>query len=421
MKSERFTAAFFMSVLIMFMCLALYGGFSKKLSNIQTTNQIDWENLYPFDGEKDHYVPPSKPSILGKIYQYVKIRADKYTTENLPERFRFVEIARIYEGLTVWNFASIFDYNAVVGLHDGYLSAYTTSKDVSESAEAAASLDEFCKSLGIDYMYVNIPSKICVSEDRDISGTLDYVNQNADRFLQMLKTSGVKYYDLRAELHKEGMNHHKAFYRTDHHWKPETGLWAAKYILQVLKDDYGWDTKPEMLAPENFEYVIYPDWFLGSSGKKLTLLRTTPEDFTLIYPKFTTQFRFEVPVTKIDTIGDFAVIYNMAHVSRKDYYNMNPYGAYKYGDQPLSKIHNMLNTGERKVLILHDSMSTCMIPFIALGIEKTDDIDLRQFTGSLRTYIKTTRPDLVITAYNSSMIGLTTKSARPNNKMYDFR
>ena len=263
--------------------------------------------------------------------------------------------------------------------------------------------------------------KICASEDQDISGILDHSHQNADRFLDEISKAGVKYYDFRKILHADGMNHHEAFFRTDHHWKPETGLWAAKHILEILRDDYGWDVDPAILNPDRFEYKVYPKWFLGSQGKKITLVCAKPEDFTMIYPKFKTLIRFEVPTQEIDTSGDFSVTYEMFHVESKDYYGRNPYGAYKYADQPLTKIHNLLNHNGKKILILHESMFNCVIPFAALGIEYTDEIDLRSFTGSLRSYIKSSKPDIVITAYNTERPGTTTAAAPPNNKFYDFR
>jgi len=230
-----------------------------------------------------------------------------------------------------------------------------------------------------------------------------------------------RYYDFRKILHAEGMKHHEAFFRTDHHWKPETGLWAAKHILEFLRDDYGWRVEPEILNPDRFEHKVYPEWFLGSQGKKLSLLRVKPDDFTMLYPKFRTFIHYEAPHEGVNISGDFSVTYYMKSVERKDYYGLSPYGAYKYGDQPLDMIHNLLNHDGKKILVIHDSMFNCVIPLIALGVEEVHGMDLRHFTGSLRSYIKATKPDMVITAYYTNSVGRSSKSMRPNNRMYDFR
>ena len=398
-KQHKLCAYIFVITIMYLMCSVLL-----KVSSIQSVRMqqeiwIDWEKLYPFEVQEEKYTSSSRKSKLYKLYSYVKQKVWKYSTTELHQRFQFVGVAKKYEDIIGWNFASFSDYNGVVKLAEDYLASYTASKDTSKSAGAFIDLGKFCRNAGIEYLYVNYPGKICIYEDANISGILDFSNQNTDSFLQRLEANGIRYYDMRKALHDDGLKHHQAFFRTDHHWKPETGLWAARHILQFMRDFYGLNTKPEMLVTQNFKYVIYPDWFLGSQGKKVTLLQTKPEDFTLIYPKFDTQFRFEVPVLGIDVSGDFSVTYDMKHVETKDYYNTSPYLTYKYGDRSLTRIHNLLNNDGVKVLFIHDSMSDCVVPFIALGIETTESIDLRFFTGSIMSYIKSSRPDVVISAY----------------------
>ena len=362
-------------------------------------------------------MPEEKQSVI----DFVKEKIENYTSNKIAGRYAIIEAGKMYEELIGWNMAAAQGYNPVIKLNDGYLSGLVVSRDVSENAEAVKGLSDFCHSLGIDYMYINYPAKICVSQDKDISGTLDFTNQNADRLLDALKKSGVRAYDFRKTLHDDGMKHHEAFFRTDHHWKPETGLWAAKHILQILRDDYGWDVEPEILKPENFEYVVYPEWFLGSQGKKLTLSRTKPDDFTMIYPKFPTHLHFEIPSRGIDTSGDFTVTYEMSKVETRDYYNLSPSGAYNHGRSPVCTLENMITDNNMKAMLIYDSFSISVIPFLALAVKHIEIVDLRQFTGSLRSYIVSSKPDIVITAYYSEMPGCTLSSQYPGNKLYDFR
>ena len=418
MKMKRFTTIFFLSTIMIFMCLVPFSIARRavdKLTEHDGGVNIDWEKLYPFEESRD-IVQEVKTSLI----QYIKEKVENYTSHKLAGSHAIIGAAKSYEEFIGWNMAAAQDYNPVIKLSDGYLAGLVVSKDITENANAVKELSDFCRSLGIDYLYVNYPAKICVSQDKDISGMLDFSNQNADNLLYMLRESGVRAYDLREILHNEGMNHHEAFFRTDHHWRPETGLWAARHILEILRDIYGWNVKPEILNPDSFEYKVYPEWFLGSQGTKLTLARTKPDDFTMIYPKFSTHLRFEILSRGIDVSGDFSIFYEMSLVERKDY-SLNTYAAYKYADQPLDKIHNLLNHNGKKLLIIHDSMSNCVIPFIALDIENIDEIDLRHFTGSVRNYITSTRPDAVITAYHSGVPGRTLADNYPNNKLYDFR
>ena len=306
-------------------------------------------------------------------------------------------------------------YNPVVKLKDGYLTSFTPSRDVTQDALSTLELADFCESLDIKFLYINLPNKICVSEDKDISGFLDFSNQNADKFLNLLKNLGVKCYDMRKILHDQGMNHHEAFFRTDHHWKPETGLWAAREILKFLHNDYNWPVNPEILNPENFDKVIYRDWFLGSEGKKLTLEQTKPDDISLLYPKFENRLNYEIPQSEINISGDFSIIYDMSRIQSRDYYNLNPYATYDYANKALKKFTNLLTGYDKKLLFIHDSFANSVIPFLALEVKNIDEIDLGQFTGSVKTFIKSERPDIVIVTYYAAQLGYS------NNRLFDFR
>lgn len=427
-KTAYVTSIIFLCVIIGFMFSTVCVYATKKANDFInpsdeeiTSNEIkiDWEAMYPFESGNVKE-ETKKENIFERMYLHVKRKCEEYTSKRLAGYDSIVDTAKMYEEKLQWNITPFYEYNGVVKLRDGHLTTYTNSVDITANAEATIELAEFCRQRGIDFFYANLPVKICIHEDRNISGVLDFVNKNADRFLAMLDASEVRNYDFRKLLHEDGMNHHEAFYVTDHHWKAETGLWAARHILRILHDDYGYDVNPDVLNPDRFDYVIYPEWFLGSHGKKIKLERTHPDDFTMIYPKFKTLMRYEIPGKEIDTSGDFSVTYNMEAVESKDYYNKNPYGAYNYGDKSLIKIDNLMNTNGRRILIVHDSFSNSLVPFMAMGIQYTHSIDVRNFTGSLRSYISKHKPDLLIVAYHS---GVTSSSMNLelHNSMYDFR
>ncbi|MBR1438052.1 MAG: hypothetical protein IJ587_05885 [Synergistaceae bacterium] len=414
MKPERFTAWVFVAVIAFFMVLAPTSFAVNKVDNYGKYEKIDWEKLYPFAEKMSNSV--SKKETL---YEYLKDRIQSYTSDYLIGYDKIVEASKRYEDLAGWNMASVFDYNAVVKLKDGYFTGYTMSLDVAPDAASVKEFADFCAGKGIDFMYINFPTKICVSEDSDIAGKLDFANQNADRFLALLKDSGVRCYDFRKALHEDGMKHHESFFVTDHHWKPETGLWATGHILRILRDDLGWNVNPEILSPENFEYVVYPEWFLGSQGKKVTLVRAKPEDFTMIYPKYTVNLEYNVPCLNFLVSGDFRVSYGMEDVETKDYYNKDPFRAYNHGRRDFIRIQNRSVGNDKKLLVVYDSFSNAVIPFLAIEIAYINTVDLRQFTGSLRTFIEMTKPDAVIVEYNATAPGR--MFADTYSEVFDFR
>ena len=419
MRAKRFTAVFFLSMLAWFMCMVFAGMAMRAAEKVTAASNevnevnIDWEKLYPFEESAD-YRPEPKES----MFAYIKEKLEQYTSEKIAGRFTIIKAAKTYEEFICWNMASIQGYNPVIKLHDGYLSNLVESRDISENAQAVKELDNFCRELSIECSYINLPTKICPSEDQDISGIIDYANQNTDRFLEAIGRSGVKYYDLRRILHEDGMNHHEAFFRTDHHWKPETGLWAAKHILEFLRDDYGWKVDPEILNPDKFERKVYPEWFLGSHGKKVTHIRTKPDDITLLTPKYPTFLHIEIPNKKVNLSGDFSVTYDMNKIKKRDYYNLSSFGAYNHGRNPLCIIENLIAGNNRKFMLIYDSFSDAVIPFLALGISKVYAVDLRSFTGSLKTCIKTFKPDALAVIYYSEFPGTTSIY---DKQLYDFR
>lgn len=439
MKAERFTAGVFVFLIGIMMFLSLssiairfYDKMTDKNNSdmaLGISKNIAWAELYPFKeagmNVKSHEKLSSFMSYFHYIAGHIKHKLDHYTSTLLMGYDKIVAMAKKYEDTIAWNMVPVSEYNAVIKLKDGYLTSYTMSLDITHDAEAVKGLSDFCEERGIDFMYINFPAKICKSEDKEISGVLDFTNQNADKLLDMLKEAGVKNYDFRKNLHEAGMKHHESFYVTDHHWKTETGLWAAGEILKILRDDWGWNVKPEILSPEKFDYVIYRDWFLGSQGKKMTLARTHPEDFTMIYPKFETRLHIKIPAVGVNVSGDFIGFYNMEQLKERDHYKLSAYHAYSYGDQALIISDNEFSSNTKRLLVIHDSFSDCVIPFLSLGVRHLDAIDLRHFTGSLKRFVESEKPDAVIVQYNSTMPGRTANShpsaTKEAKKLYDFR
>ncbi len=380
----------------------------------ENTDDTDWAKLYPFENEKSENKEQHKTG-ENAIIKYAKkiknaltysdTKINKFFTKNLFGYSQLVYGSNIYKSLICWNFTPFAEYNNIVKTDDNYFYEQLQSRDVSESITSTIELSKYCNDKDVKFLYVQIPSKISKYDDLDISGVTDFSNQNADSFLSALNESGVNTLDLREEIHKEGLVHHDLFFETDHHWKGETGLWAAEKILTKMRD-LDFDTNPDLLSPDNFEFDVYKDWFLGSQGKKATLARAKPDDFTLIYPKSKSMFHYAIPTLGIDETDELSVMYDMEKIEKRDYMHANPYGGYNHGDNALTEIENKLIDNDYNVLLVHDSFANCVIPFMALDIKNLHALDLRFFNGSLRSYIKENKPDIVIVAYPCNNLGI---------------
>ena len=434
-KAERFFTLFFLSAILFFMAtiglrtftrdvlvrhlhvknrfteLVLFDGFSEP----STQKTIDWKKYYPFPenakqetGGADN---ESRESLTGKIVSKYDEKVSKFekdietrTTDYLIFYQELTELAKKYEDFLQWNYVAYSEYNGIVQLGDGYLTTISAKQDMTELSEPTIGLAHLCENLNIDFLYVNAPKKICEYEDKDVSGVTDFANQNADQFLFDLRSAEVDVCDLRELLHEEGLKHHAMFFVTDHHWRPETGLWASRKIAERLNQDYGFHFDLSRVNDANYRTVIYPEWFLGSLGKKVTLARTSPEDFTLLYPKFETNLHYEIMSEEIDADGDYSILYDMEPVSVRSYYKKDPYCVYTYANQPLERITNKDIDEDKRILFIQDSFGNAVTPFLAMGIRHVDSIDLRYFTGSVESLIRETKPDIVIVLYSANTL-----------------
>lgn len=382
----------------------------------------DWESLYPFHNDNANAgidnIKPQIFDVYSKRIQSIEGKIQTYVTDFLIGYNKIVELASKYEHVIQWDYAPYGEYNAVVTLPDGYLCTYAEKRDISSEAANAVSFAEYCSQNGIDFVYAQAPCKISETQDKTISGVVDFSNQNADALIERLRQEGIDVYDFRSQIDAEGLDHHSLFYRTDHHWLAETGLWASRHILEYLRQQYGYDVDTTLLDQERFTSTLYPSWFLGSQGKKVTLSVTAPDDFSLLYPTYDTEMHFSIPDAAVDLYGDFSIIYDMYQVNEIDYYGKNPYNAYMYGNHALARFENNLATNDIRLLFIHDSFGDCVLPFVSLGVKYVDSLDIRNFTGSVQCFIEEDKPDAVIVLYNPSSVN---SDGDLHKATFDFR
>ncbi|MDR1399537.1 MAG: hypothetical protein LBJ41_06430 [Treponema sp.] len=377
------------------------------LIGFNTTLQINWAQRYPFL-KRDDVVRINRIDTFKSKVAALEKKIEQYTGEQLAGRVFFVESAVRLENALAWTLNE-----NIVDLGDGFITELIKQKDAGPCADGLADLHNFLSALNIDLLYVQSPHKIC--KDDTISGINDFSNTNVDALLSVLSTRHIPYLDVRETLHQENLDHHSLFYKTDHHWKAETGLWASGVIAKYLNAHNGFSIDTALFSPDRYRYEVYEKWFLGSVGRKVTLINAEPEDCTFIYPKEETDLSFQILSRNIDTRGAFDVIYDYRQVEMKDYYTHVPYSAYTYADNALITMQNHKRFDGKRVLFIKDSFVNVVAPFFALGVEYVDVLDLRQFNGSVKNYIEQTKPDTVIVMYNPSAM------TNETHNMFDFR
>ena len=376
---------------------------------------IDWNNLYPFQDQAapkaaNSTASPAQTGFLTKWRNKAKAisKAENSLEKNsIYQMLAFHPLVELNSFVTTKFGKVIFPNEDVFQLKNGY---WTFKNDriseaaTEQTADNIASLNQYCLKEGSHFLYVQTPYKICEQDPEIPDGAENYGNQNYDSILAALKKREVPSFDLRAQIRAENLNHYSMFYVTDHHWKVESAFWASGEIVRKLNTLF--DSKLDVSNTGKSLYLTktYPDWFLGSIGRRVSLGCAKPEDFSILLPTFKTSLNIQVPNAEINKTGSFAdVIYNKKALETKDYYNASCYESQLYGNQPLTQIRNEKNPNGPKILVLGDSFSLALVPYLSLTANETDLIDFRRdqgnFSGSIQAYINQTKPDVVLLAY----------------------
>ena len=114
--------------------------------------------------------------------------------------------------------------------------------------------------------------------------------------------------------------------------------------------------------------------------------------------------------------------YRQIAETEEHYYtdNIDAYYCVTWKLDALGVIHNKLqklNKG-KKVLIIQDSFGCYTSTYLALGLEEVHLVYLPEFSGSIRTYIREVKPDVVLMLYTSSKANKSEVDS--NSKFFDL-
>lgn len=311
--------------------------------------------------------------------------------------------------------------NERVKLDNGHLTYTIPKENIGGFAENTIAFKNVLEKQGIPFLYVNAPFKIHEVDKQLPVGVEDYSNENTDEFLSYIDELGVDVLDLRDCIADEGLDHYSLFYKTDHHWKAETGFWAAGKISDRLAQiNSSFAANPDLWNPSNYSFDVYEDPFLGSSGVRVGEVYAGVDYMTLITPNFKTELTFSVESEDIYREGNFSDVFLFReHLTAENLLKSTGYAVYCNGIHDILKIKNY-GTGidgtcqPRKVLLINDSFGNVVTPFLSLAFEQTHVLDLRLFEGNLMDYVDEYDPDAVLIIYNPGAYN------DDNREMFDF-
>lgn len=258
------------------------------------------------------------------------------------------------------------------------------------------------------FIYMMPPDKYVKSYTKLPYGIpYDYANETADVFLNLLNKNKVDTIDLRENLTKSGIPENQLFYKTDHHWTTQTAFWEFGQLVNTLKKQYGVNIDEDgfYTNKNNYNFITYKNATVGSMGRKTGITYSGVDDFTLIYPKFATNYNFycKTGSQEFSLNGRFeeALLTVSPFTTNKGMYSLeaDKYSSYLFGNRGIVHITNKDNPNGPKVLFVKDSYTVPLAAFLSTVCSDVYLVDPRYYTGSIPNYINSVKTDFVFVSF----------------------
>lgn len=200
----------------------------------------------------------------------------------------------------------------------------------------------------------------------------------------------------------EHYNTEDIFYYTDHHWTTYAGLLSARSIIHHLNNNKI-QFDEDLLEDDNFSFIKYEECWIGETGKYVSRTWANKrDDYLLIEPEFLTDLQYRVPGHNIEKTGDFDClldkeIYNEYGLN---YNSPSWHYSYLFSNYDYAELINKNVQNGKRILLIKDSFSMVIAPFLIIPSEKVIMWDTRyDHLESVMEYIDSNEIDIVIVAY----------------------
>lgn len=340
-----------------------------------------------------HTTQPIKQKIL---------QIEQSINENVAQKYIFIETYGFLQLLMGKN--EVANFEVVKDVEGKLYYTYFTNgpNKVDNLADRVARLADAVEKKGTKLMYIMPPDKYIRGYTTYPKGIpYNYANETADNFLRALHVRKVDVFDLRDKLIECNIPFENLFFQTDHHWRIETAFWAFGEIVTELNNRYSIHLDPTgfYTDKQNYNFLTYPNSYLGSMGRKTGIYYAGTDDFTLVYPKFKTSYIVQAPENGGNGIvkGRFEETIFSAHAFRKqeNVYETDKYFSYLKGNLPFVHIINLDKPKGPKALFIKDSMSVPFISFLSTMFSEIYLVDPRYYAEDIGKLATNLSPDFV--------------------------
>ena len=259
-----------------------------------------------------------------------------------------------------------------IGKNDFYF-----SKDDTDEREQFTKnieyLETFQNQINIPLTFLSIYSSYSIYDEYLPKYAIEYDER---KYQAIVEQSRLHYIDTYDSLKKHKNENDLLYFKSDHHWTSTGAYYAYVDICNFFH-----------LTPYAFTRKIADKTFYGTLYSNAPLFQYPGDAFVWLED----ENRYTVTYPQENKNSD--TMYVKENLLEKDMYTF-----FLGGNHPEVIIHN--DNGEGNLLIVRDSFTNALAPFLANHYKNIYLIDLRYYHESIKRYIEEHRVDHMLVAYN---------------------
>ena len=345
----------------------------------------------------------SKGDSLPSVAMSFLIDAEYNLQQQIPRKGNWIDLFGGFMRATGTDVVSdVAPIYTVYKMKNGSFAFIHTEENTPLSEDQMTSIEGLKRAadaVGAKSWFISIPQKTCTRDEALAfvsRGVTDNVESIDATRRQAFESCGYSVLDLHEKMHEQPGLHAQLYFKTDHHWTAHAGLWAAGQIAQALS------LPTAQLDASQFSEQVRPRAMFGSEGQRCGRLYCPPEDFSIPIPTADTAFTVRID-DEPEKTGSFEETMLFPERLEGNAYDIIPYDLFLRGNYEHISIRNDKNPDGARVLLIKDSFSNVVAPYLSLVCAQLDVVDIRFYEGELSDLIRESRPDVVLVSVTASI------------------
>lgn len=304
---------------------------------------------------------------------------ETFFADQFPQRNTWVGL-NAYTALAEGNNGASGVYNC----KNGYLINKPVSTENNLDKNVGAVVD-FAKTIDAPTTVMLVPSTGYIADD--VLPTFhDKYNDDEDisKISSTLSKEKIGFVDLRERFKSEYKNGSQLYYKTDHHWTTKGAYTGYQELCKAL------GITP--IDDSTLKKDSYPD-FYGTTYSSSGFWLTPPDNIEIWSNPNNSSKNISVKITEGANIKTSGSMYFTDHLKEDD-----KYPVFIDGNHALTEITNT-NAKNGTILLIKDSFSHSLAPFLAENYSKVVLVDLRYYKESVSQLVSAYNPEQVVVLY----------------------